>query len=107
MIAVASASVPWTITGETEFGRMCEERIVRRGTPIARAASTKSFSRCASTEPRRSRAKIGTLTTPTAIMICQRPGPSSATIPTAMRKPGIDSITSIERMITVSTHPPR
>ena len=59
MIAVASASVPCTITGETEFGRMCEERIVRRGTPTERAASTKSFSRCARTEPRRSRAKIG------------------------------------------------
>ncbi len=24
MIAVASASVPWTITGESEFGMMCE-----------------------------------------------------------------------------------
>ena len=33
MIAVASASVPCTITGEIAFGRMCEARIVRRGTP--------------------------------------------------------------------------
>ena len=33
MIAVASASVPCTITGEIAFGRMCEARIERRGTP--------------------------------------------------------------------------
>ncbi len=35
MIAVASASVPCTITGEIAFGRMCDERIRRRGTPTA------------------------------------------------------------------------
>ena len=40
MIAVASASVPWTITGESEFGRMCAPRIERCLTPTARAAST-------------------------------------------------------------------
>ena len=59
MIAVAIASVPWTITGEIEFGRMCEKRIPRRRTPTERAASTKSFSFCARTDPRNSRAKIG------------------------------------------------
>ena len=95
MIAVAIASVPCTITGEIAFGRMCEKRIARRRTPTARAASTKSFSRCASTEPRSSRAKIGTFVTPTAIMICQSPGPSIATIPIASSRPGIASMTSI------------
>ena len=44
MIAVARASVAATITGEIALGRMCEARIVRRGTPTERAASTKSFS---------------------------------------------------------------
>ena len=68
MIAVAIASVPWTITGESEFGRMCANRIARFLTPTERAASTKSFSRCARIEPRRSRAKIGTLTIPIATM---------------------------------------
>ena len=34
MIAVASASVPCTITGEIAFGRMWEARIERFGTPI-------------------------------------------------------------------------
>src|SRR2546427_316232 len=58
MIAVAIASVPWTITGEIAFGRMCENRITRRRTPTARAARTKSFSRCARIDPRRSRAQI-------------------------------------------------
>ena len=59
MIAVAIASVPCTISGEIAFGRMCEDRIVRRGTPTDRAARTKSVSRWARTEPRSSRAKIG------------------------------------------------
>src|SRR5918992_1564053 len=45
MIAVAIASVPWTITGEIEFGRMCEKRIAGRRIPAARAARTKSASR--------------------------------------------------------------
>ena len=88
MIAVASASVPCTITGEMAFGSTCEMRIVRRRTPTARAASTKSFSRWASTDPRNRRAKIGTFTTPIAIITCSSPGPSSATMPIAIRKPG-------------------
>ena len=106
MIAVASASVPCTITGEIAFGRMCEDRIVRRGTPIERAARTKSFSRWARIEPRIRRAKIGTCVTPTAIMIWKRPGPSIATIPIASRKPGIASMMSVRRMITLSIAPP-
>src|SRR5215210_1984977 len=80
MIAVAIARVAWTIRTETAFGRMCEARILCFRTPTARAARTNSFSRWASTDERRSLAKIGTLTTPTATMICQRPGWSAATI---------------------------
>jgi hypothetical protein len=45
--------------------------------------------------------------TPTAIMMLRSPGPSSATIPIAIRKPGIESITSIVRMISESMNPPR
>ena len=43
-------------------------RILRRRTPTARAASTKSFSRWASTDPRNRRVKIGMLTIPIAII---------------------------------------
>ena len=85
--------------GEIAFGRMWETRIVRRGTPIARAARTKSFPFCPSTDPRKSRAKIGTFTTPIAIMIENRPGPSIAAIPIAISRPGIESMMSIRRMI--------
>ncbi len=106
MIAVAIASVPATITGDIEFGRMCEKRIFLRGTPTERAANTYSFSRCASTEPRRRRAKIGMFTTPTAIITCQRPGPSIATIAIAKRRPGMASMTSIIRMTTESGQRP-
>ena len=107
MIAVARASVPCTITGEMAFGSTCEMRIVRRRTPTARAASTKSFSRCASTDPRNRRAKIGTFTTPIAIITCSRPGPSSATMPIAIRKPGIASMMSTNRIRMPSVQPPK
>src|SRR6185436_11673092 len=40
MIAVASARVAATITGEIAFGTMCEPRIFRLGTPTDRAART-------------------------------------------------------------------
>ena len=50
---------------------------------------------------------MGMFTTPTAIMICVNPGPSTATIPMARRKPGIESRMSIRRMITESTAPPK
>ena len=86
---------------------MCEPRIDRRGTPTDRAASTKSFSRCERIEPRIRRAKIGMFVTPTAIMIWNRPGPSTATIPIASSRPGIASMMSISRMITLSTMPPK
>src|SRR4051812_22320398 len=107
MIAVARASVPATISGDIEFGRMCEVRSPRRGTPTERAASTKSFSFCASTDPRRSRAKIGTCVSPTAIMMLYKPGPSAATIPIARSSPGMASITSTMRIRNVSTQPPK
>jgi len=106
MIAVAIASVPWTITGEIAFGRMCEKSTQRPRTPTARAASTKSCLRSARTEPRSSRAKIGTFVTPTAIMMWKRLGPSIATIPIAISSPGIASMMSMQRMITESTKRP-
>src|SRR5436190_15564057 len=107
MIAVASASVPWTITGEMAFGRTWPYRIRTRRTPTDRAARTKSFSRCPRIEPRRSRAKIGIWVTPIAIITSTSPGPSAATIPIANSRPGIASMMSMQRMITVSTTPPK
>ncbi len=107
MIAVARASVAATMIGEIAFGRMWEKRIFRRGTPIARAARTKSLPFCPSTDPRKSRAKIGTFTTPIAIITEKRPGPNIAAIPIAMSSPGIESMMSMLRMITVSVFPPR
>jgi hypothetical protein len=106
MIAVAIASVAATMTGEIAFGMMCEPRIERPRTPTAFAASTKSFSFCARIELRNRRAKIGMFTTPTATMILPRPCPSMATSPIASRKPGMASITSMQRMIPESTIPP-
>ncbi len=94
------------MTGEIAFGRMWEPRISRFGTPIDRAARTKSLSRWPRIEPRISRVKIGICVTPTATMIWNRPGPSIATIPIASSRPGIASMMSVKRMITLSTIPP-
>ena len=54
-------------------------------------------------EPRISRVKIGTLMMPMASITWIRPPPpNSATIPMAIRKPGIASMMSVSRMITAS-----
>src|ERR1035437_489208 len=106
MIAVAIASVAWTISGVRAFGIRCRNRIRAGVAPSARAAVTKSASRNARRLPRRSRAKIGAYETPTASMICTWPWPSQATIPIASRIPGTASRTSVMRIRTVSTLPP-
>ena len=54
-----------------------------------------------------SRAKMGIWVTPTATMICTIPGPSIATIPIARSRPGIESMTSISRMMVESSAPPK
>ena len=54
-------------------------------------------------EPRIRRVKIGMFTMPIAIITwTSPPSPQSATIPIAMRKPGIASMMSIRRMISPS-----
>ena len=53
------------------------------------------------------RAKIGALTIATANMICGMPRSSQATMPIASRMPGIASRTSVTRISTASTLPPR
>ncbi len=42
-----------------------------------------------------------------AIMIEKSPGPSIAAMPMAMRSPGMESMMSIRRMITLSVLPPK
>ena len=44
---------------------------------------------------------------PMAIMIWKKPGPSTATIPIASSRLGIESMTSMQRMITESVVPPK
>ena len=68
MIAVARTRVDWTMTGPSEFGSMWRKTTARGLTPRARAARTWSLARCASIDPRSSRAKIGICTTAMAMM---------------------------------------
>ena len=74
---------------------MCESRITRRANTDGARGEDEVVLPLGEDEPRNSRAKIGMLTTPTAIMTCRRPGPSIATIPIAKSRPGIASMMSI------------
>jgi hypothetical protein len=47
------------------------------------------------------------LATPTATMICHRPGPSIAATPIASSKPGIASMMSIRRITMESEYRPK
>ena len=75
--------------------------------PMVLAASTNSRSRTESTWPRVSRAKIGMPTMPIAIIALRSPGPSVAVIASASTSVGNASSASMNRMMTLSTLPPK
>ena len=106
MIAAATASVACTITGGRMFGRMWRSRIRAGGLPTARAASTQSSARAASTWPRARRTKIGVAVIPIAIIALPSEGPRNAASAIARIRNGTASIASVIRPITASTQPP-
>ena len=62
-----------TMIGEAILGRMCTTIMRQAPTPVTRAARTYSRSRTDNTCPCASRAKVGTETTPTAIITLLMP----------------------------------
>ena len=106
MIAAATASVACTITGGRMLGSTWRSRMRAGGLPTARAASTYSSARTASTCPRESRTKIGVPVTPIAIIALPRLGPRKAASAIARIRKGIASIASVSRLIAASSTPP-
>ena len=104
-IADATPSVDWTIIGAMLFGRICLRIMRRSELPAALAASINSIDLIDSTEPRTIRAYVGTAEIPTAIIRFIRLGPNAATIAMARSVCGIDSNTSITRIIALSSLP--
>ena len=80
MMAPAIASVACTISAEMELGRMWCRMMRVLLAPMARAASTNSCSRVASTEARTTRANFGVDDSPTASIRLKRLEPSADTM---------------------------
>ena len=85
MIAVAIASVALDDHRRDGFGMMCEKRIARLRTPTGARGEHEVALALREDRAAQEPGEDRTLTIPTAIMICRRPGPSSATMPIANR----------------------
>ncbi|MMZ68507.1 hypothetical protein D1872_312020 [compost metagenome] len=88
------------------MGKMWRNRIVRSFTPMARLASTYSFSRSDTVCPYISLANSGMPTTPTAIIALVKPLPMDAAIAIDRTKDGNASSTSISRIMMFPIRPP-
>ena len=95
-----------TRIGPAHWGSTCCRRMRPLPAPAARAASTYDCSLTTRTPARTIRTYTGIDTTPTAMMALIRPGPRIATMPTASRIEGNDSMMSTPRMINWSASPP-
>jgi len=95
-----------TIVGTT-FTSTWRRRIRAWRAPSARAARTKSRSRSDSTSLRITRATPVQLTRPMTTKIVHTLGRKTATSATARSKPGNASMTSVTRISTTSTPPPK
>ena len=100
-------SVTCTMMGAMQLGRMCRRMMVECFAPMALAASMYSTSRTVSTALRTTRANRGTEAIPRAMMRLTVLVPSAATITMANMVIGMAMTTSIKRMITLSTTPPK
>ena len=99
-------SVDWTSTGDSALGSTWRNMMRSGPAPMARAASTKSSSRKASTRERTMRAYAGTATVETAMTALNHPGPRVPTTAKAKNSDGSASSTSMTRMMNPSTHRP-
>ena len=98
-------SVPATMVGVSELGRMRRNSSPVDDSPRAREAVTKSCSRTLSTEARMMRAKMGTATMAMASCALMMPLPSTVTMAMASSSAGKTSSTSIVRMMMLSDLP--
>ncbi|MNC20783.1 hypothetical protein D3C75_687460 [compost metagenome] len=105
-IANPIPSVALTISGASALGRIWRNKITEFFKPIARPASTNSFSRRSMVCPYMSRTYSGMPTTLTAIMALVKPGPIEAAMAIASTKAGKAKNMSMTRMIMLPRAPP-
>ena len=105
-IATAPVTATWTTMGVSALSRMVRNIRYAGPTPSARVATTKSRSLSESVLARVRRANEGMLTTPTASMALNEPGPRIAMMTMASRIAGTARRKSSTRMIAASASPP-
>ena len=105
-MATAPVTAIWTTMGVSALSRIVRNMRYAGPTPSARVATTNSRSLSESVLARVRRANDGMLTTPTASIALNDPGPRMAMITIASRMAGIASRKSSTRMIAASVSPP-
>ena len=106
-MATAPVTATWTTMGVRALSRIVRNMRYAGPTPSARVAMTNSRSLSESVLARVRRANEGMLTTPTASIALNDPGPRIAMMTIASRMAGIASRKSSTRMIAASVQPAR
>ena len=94
--------VAWTIRGERQLGKMCSSRMRPSPAPALRAASVKSWSLRAKTDPGQPGRGAGCVNVPKAMTTFKSLGPKAALMAMASKMAGKAIRASITRMITLS-----
>ena len=102
-----SDTVVCTTSGADTFGTTWRSMIAGVDAPIARAASMYGSRTTASVGPRAIRANVGAYTIPIASITLVRLGPRIAVMAIASTSAGRENSTSITRIATLSSHPPK
>ena len=105
-MALATFNVAYTIIGEIAFGRICVNSSLVLETPITRQALQYSSFLTICTSPRTTRAKLGILPIPMAMITLISPCPSTVIRIMDNKTNGNERKPSIIRMIIESTIPP-
>jgi len=104
---VPTRTVADTITTAATFGSTCRAMIRQLDAPTARAASTKSRCRVFRTSPRMIRALTGHDVRPMTRMSSATLPPKVATMRMIKKKVGNTMTSSVARMRSASTEPPK
>ena len=102
---MAKRMVVCTISTDEIFGSTWRRVICNGPSPQARAASTNSRDQTALADARVTRAKLGMLKMPMAMIELTMPAPNTAVIMMADRMAGNANVKSARRMMTSSTQP--
>ena len=104
---MANCTVACTISTDAMLGSTCSSVMRTLPLPHARAARMKSRDHTALAEARVTRAKVGILKMPMAMIELTMPAPNTAVIMMADKMAGNANVKSASRMMVSSTHPRR